>query len=279
MVLIKQWLKEPLVHFMLLGMLIFVVYQWRQPELESSPIVVTTDTVEQLANQYRKTWLQEPSKALLEQAVNNHVATQLYAEQAFAMDMHKDDSVVARRMRMKMELLEGLFVAEPTRDEVEEYFKENLNSYIQNRKMSFEHRYFNSPRQSQEWQDMLQQLARGVTVTSDPSMYQDEYDEIQVSRLVRGFGSAFVAFLSDQPLGEWAGPFRSPSGWHIVRLNRLEDPIPPKLDTIFDQVAEDTLRAKREAAKQDALEKLLANHSITIEWPTQYQPSTEMSHE
>lgn len=265
--MIKRIVKEPLLHFLLLGALIFVVYQWRQEENTASVIRVDSATVTTLANQYRKTWLMEPTREALQTAIDNHVANQLYADQAFALGMHLDDPVVARRMRMKMELLSELDIAPPSEDDIGAYFDQHRDKYKQGGRHSFQHRFLDRLASPERRREMEAALSHGNGVRSDASLFADQYDNASDHQISRAFGTGFLDQLYRLPLDQWVGPLESPLGWHFVNISqRLEPPL-PMLEQVREAVVRDALQAKREQAKRDQFQQLINNNKVIIEWP------------
>ena len=263
----KRLLKEPLLHFLLLGALIFAVYQWRQGPSDESTLVVSAATVEQLANQYRKTWLKEPDRATLQQAIDNYIANQLFAERGFAMDMHKDDPVVARRMRMKLEMLNDVSVEPASEKEVSAYFEDNAQAYAFGARYSLEQRFFSKGMSTEELNKVLTALQNGRAVASQPSLFNDRYEDASEQQLARAFGTAFVDEIVALPLGSWQGPMASPLGWHFIKLTQRIEASPPLLDTIYSQVQRDANEAKRARAREQFQQQLINSRRVVIEWP------------
>ncbi len=267
----KRLLKEPLLHFLFLGALIFAVYQWRQGATDEGALVVSAATVEQLASQYRKTWLKEPDRATLQQAVDNHIANLLFAESGFAMAMHKDDPVVARRMRMKVEMLNDLLIDPTTEQEVSAYFKENIQAYTGGGRYSLEQRFFSKSVPEIELAEVLNALQNGDDVASQPSLFNDSYVDASEQQLARAFGSAFAEQILALSLGTWQGPMASPLGWHFIKLTQRVEASPPSLETIYNQVQRDATDAKRAMARKQFQQQLIDSRHVVIEWPETLQ--------
>lgn len=265
--MINKIIKEPLVHFLLLGWLIFVVYQWRQGPEMGDTVEVSAQTVTTLANQYRKTWMREPTRQELQQAVDHFVANQLFAERAFELGMHYDDPVVARRMRMKMELLNELTVMPPSEQEVAEYFTASAEKYSRGASYTFEHRFFSEDSGEEALSAAGVALSRGEDVSGSPSLFAGSYEQASDIQVARAFGSEFVEQLQALGLNQWQGPLPSPLGWHFVRLSERRQLPAPVLTDIYDQVVRDVLNERRENTRQEQLQALISEKSIKVDWP------------
>jgi hypothetical protein len=111
------WLREPLLHFSALGAVLFVLFAWigtsgEQPE----EIVVSEATIEGLAHGFQGVWDRAPTKAELDDLIAEYTREEIYYRAAVAAGLDRDDSIVRRRLRQKMEFLaaEPLARTEPT---------------------------------------------------------------------------------------------------------------------------------------------------------------------
>ena len=125
-------LREPLFHFLLIGALLFVVFGLRQgPATESADrIVVDAGQIEQLAAQFRRTWMRPPTAQELEGLVESQIRDEVYYREALALGLDKDDPVMRRRMRQKLEFIfEDLTAETPTEEQLATYLAENADYF------------------------------------------------------------------------------------------------------------------------------------------------------
>lgn len=264
--MLSKILKDPLLHFLIIGGLIFQVYQWRNIN-DEDVFVVSRDTVAQLQQQYEKTWLRSPSQEQLQLLINNYVLDELYAKHAFALDMHLGDQVVNRRMRVKLALLNELLVEPPTENEVSNYYLKNPERYKQRIKYSFEQRFFDQQMSMTDLADRMRALNNGESVVSHTTMLLDSYEELTLRHIQRDFGGEFAEWVSSLDIGNWQGPFKSPLGWHFVKLTNISEAPTMPLNEIYDLVEADTKQAKLQALRDDFEKQLLEAQEIRVEWP------------
>ena len=122
----KLW-REPLVHFLVIGAGLFLAFGLTRDERDDATnrIVVDAAQVEQLAAQFRRTWLRPPTEQELAGLIESHVRDEVYYREALVMGLDQNDPQVRRRMRLKLEfLLEDLSAEEPPDDET-------LHAYLQ----------------------------------------------------------------------------------------------------------------------------------------------------
>ena len=98
--------REPLLHFLLIGLLLFLVYgRVAPPSDDGNRITVTQADIAALARQFQATWSRPPTPAELDGLVDNHVRDEILFREGTALGLLKDDTVIKRRVRQKLEVL------------------------------------------------------------------------------------------------------------------------------------------------------------------------------
>ena len=123
--MLKKLLREPLVHFLALALLIFIAYGAlnRKRPRSLAEIVVTQARIEQIAGIFARTWQRPPSLSELKGLIDDYVKDEVYSREALDLGLDKDDTVIRRRLRQKMEFLSDAEIEalDPTEAELEEY--------------------------------------------------------------------------------------------------------------------------------------------------------------
>jgi peptidyl-prolyl cis-trans isomerase C len=155
----KRLLREPLVHFLLLGAILFGVYAYMERGRggvdQSKQIRLTLDDLSQLVLVFQSQWRRDPApeefRALVEEKVREEV---LYRE-ALALGLDKNDTIVMRRMAQKMQFLaEDVAAArEPTPAEIGTWFEANRDRVALPPRVSFRHLYFSPDRRGMRARD------------------------------------------------------------------------------------------------------------------------------
>ena len=68
-------------------------------------IVVTRGQIEHLAAASTQTWQRPPTDAELKGLIDDRVRDEVYCREAMALGLDKDDTVIRRRLRQKMEFV------------------------------------------------------------------------------------------------------------------------------------------------------------------------------
>src|SRR5580693_10753985 len=100
-------LREPLLHFILLGAAICAVYGFVTSHRTDKPgeIVVTQGTLENIITGFTRTWQRPPTEDELRGLVRDYIREEAAYREALAMGLDRDDTIVRRRLRQKLEFL------------------------------------------------------------------------------------------------------------------------------------------------------------------------------
>jgi hypothetical protein len=123
---IKRWLREPLVHFLLLGALLFLVSSWKSgPSARTGRIVVTRARQGELRSAFQRTWERPPSEAELQVLIEEDVRDEVSVREAVAAGLDLTDPIIRRRLRRKLELSaeESVAAVSPTEEDLRIYVK------------------------------------------------------------------------------------------------------------------------------------------------------------
>src|SRR5262245_2078098 len=109
----RRLLREPLLHFLLLGAALFAAYavlqRGRGADEASRRIELTQDDLRQLDLYFESQWRRPPTPQELEGLVEQKVQEEILYREALGLGLDQDDTIVKRRMAQKMQ-----FIAEGT---------------------------------------------------------------------------------------------------------------------------------------------------------------------
>ena len=197
----KNIFREPLLHFLLIGFALFLVYHYASDPAEDNMdrIVVTAGQVEQMKAKFTQTWMRPPGKKEIEGLIESYVRDEVYYREALAMGLDRDDQSVRQRMRLKLEyLLEDLSdLSEPDDDTLAAYMQEHQDSFRLEAQVSFQQVYLNPDKRQDIEVDaatILSQLKQGAPPESlsDLTMVQGEFKLARESNIERQFGEPFA---------------------------------------------------------------------------------------
>ncbi|WP_348647198.1 peptidylprolyl isomerase [Rhizobium leguminosarum] len=278
-ILLKRVLMEPLVHFMALALLIFAGYGLLGPDTDDKPdtIVVTAPKIEQMATVFTKTWQRPPTAEELKGLIDDHVKEEILVRQALELGLDRDDTVVRRRLRQKMEFLNAADAETLTATdaELDAYLKANAATFEIDPMLAFQQVFLNPQRRddtiAQDAASVLEALltnpATDRALFGDPTLLPPDLPLSSKTSIGQTFGAEFVEELDKAPLGQWTGPVASGYGLHLIRVSdRLPGRV-PALDVVRDVVAREWTNAKRKELEDQRFAELLKRYVVSIESP------------
>lgn len=267
-------LREPLLHFLLIGAALFLFFQWKDvgPRRGQQQIVVAADRVALLAAAYEKAWGRPPTDADVKGLVEDWVREEVAVREATAAGLDRDDTVIRRRLRQKFELMveEQDGRADPTDTELEAYLKANSERFVRPATVSFEQILLSS-QASDDIERLAANARRALERGADPaslgqhSMLPSRLESTRLDLVGREFGADFAATIGQLQAGKWSAPIRSPFGMHIVRVTHFEPAGTPELADVRAAVERDWEDARRRDARAATYRKLLEGYEVVIE--------------
>lgn len=268
----KLW-REPLLHFLLIGAALFVVYGLTRDVASEAPnrILVTSSQVEQLKANFKRTWMRSPTQGELDALVENFVREEVFYREALTMGLDQDDPLVKRRMRMKLEMmLEDLSVQEVTDEALEAYLKDHPERFRREEQIAFRQVYLNPDKRQDLEGDAKSLLANlngdaSVHALGDATMLPADFALSTRSNIAATFGERFAEGVMTLAPGDWTGPVYSAYGAHLVQISERIAARQPDLAEIREQVKREYLVQLRNQQKALAYRKLRQNYDVTIE--------------
>jgi peptidyl-prolyl cis-trans isomerase C len=281
--MIGRWLREPLLHFLLLGVALFAVngYVHRgSVGVESSKeIALTLDDLRQLDIYFESQWRRQPTPEEFGRLVENKVQEEVLYREALAMGLDKDDTIVRRRMAQKMQFLaEDVAAAhEPTTAELKTWYEKNSEKFALPSRATFRHLYFSFDRRGQRaHDDAVEALAKVAgqpedsklaASLADPFMFQDYYGDRASAELAKEFGPTFAQGLFQLKPGSWQGPIESGYGWHLVWIESITPGRIPAFEEVEPDVKTAWLADQKEQAWRKAYEAMRAKYTVLLPAP------------
>jgi hypothetical protein len=269
----KLW-REPLLHFLLIGAALFLYYDIVGEGYSEAPakrIHVTSGQVTQLAANFERSRMRQPTQDELDAMVESHVREEIFYREAMAMGLDQNDPMVRRRMRMKLEfMLEDLSGQDASDDALSEFLKQNPDRFREEAKVSLRQVYIDPDRRPDLENDAMQLLEMlnnggNPEALGDRTLVPRTYQLASQSIIARDFGIDFAREVVSLPTSDWSGPLYSPFGAHLVKLDARIDARLPELTEIRAEVLREYLAKKREQQKDLAYAKLREGYEVTVE--------------
>lgn len=280
MPLLKRLLREPLVQFLLLGGLLFGYFEWRGGAggPGSTRIVVTPGLIQHLSSGFARTWQRPPTDAELKGLVDEYVKEEIAAREAVGMGLDRDDTIIRRRLRQKLEfLVEDAAEQAPLGDaELQAWLDRHPEAFRGEPRIAFRQVFLSPQRRRASLQADAEALlarlrAAGADAATDrlgdASMLPAEQALEPLREAARSFGEAFASELLKLEPGQWTGPVESPYGLHLVLVRERAPASAPTLSQIRPQVEREALAERRQRELDALYERLLEKYTVRIEVP------------
>jgi hypothetical protein len=270
----KALSREPLVHFLLIGAVLFTVFELRQEEGSAAPnrILVDTGQVEQLVARFKRTRLRPPTDIELAALIEGHIREEVYYRQALDMGLDQDDAVMRQRMRQKLEfLLEDLSdQSAPGDEQLIQFMQRHPEKFREEPRLSFTQVFLNPDKHQDLAADAMRLLTRlnngaPPETEGDRTLLGQEYLLATQHEITRVFGDSFAQQMVLLEPGGWTGPIYSAYGGHLVRVSAKQEERFPELAEIRNQVERDYMAERRQELKDITYRKLREGYEIIIE--------------
>ena len=263
---LPNWTREPLVHFVALGAIVYVALTWggSPPDPSSRVIKVGASEREKIAESFGLSMGRSPTDAELDRAVDAYVREEVLYREALRLGLDESDAIVRRRLVSKMDLSASLAAetAQPSDAVLRAYLEEHAERYSGQAsgraRISLDQLLFGDESAARR------ALERGAP-RGNPTSLPTRMNDSTMRDVEARFGSDFAAGVGElEPAEQWQGPIRSGFGWHLVRL-RARDLTAPDFDAMRTVLANDWRSEQIKRRKQRAYETLASAYRIDID--------------
>jgi hypothetical protein len=267
----RRVVREPLLHFLLLGLGLFLWFGRVAPDDDGARrIVVTQPQVDLLAAQFAATWNRPATPEELRGLVDAYIRDEILYREGKALGLDLDDAVVKRRVRQKLDVIfeESLAQNPPTEADLAAYLRDNPEAFRRPPVISFEQLYFGSGPDSEASAAAASKALGGGADPAgfgQPTLLPARMDDTPLDLVAREFGEQFAAKIAKLPPGEWSAPVTSGFGVHLVRVNSLQPAELPPLAEVREVVAREWENARRQRAHDEALARLRQEYKVEVQ--------------
>jgi len=277
----RKLLREPLLHFMLLGLGLFLLHGWMAGPAGGSgrSIVITQGRIEQLAAGFARMHQRAPAASELEALIDDAIREEIFYREAKALGLDQEDTIVRRRLRQKLEFVseDVVPVPEPTDGQLRGYLQAHPEKFRSEASYSLSQVYLNPQRHGERlavhMQSLLAELQRVGAVADasklgDALLLEHRFQNVTASELARLFGVEFETALRALPTTEWHGPVPSGYGVHLVFVDKRDDGRAVALEYVRDEVRREWIHDQRQQANERFYADLRERYEVTVERPT-----------
>lgn len=270
--MLKRFLSEPLVHFLLIGVGLFFAYGLMndaEEQANGNVITVSEQDVERLRQSFEGVWRRLPNDQELAGLVDDYVLEEVLVREATALGLDQDDTVIRRRLRQKMDFLVGAAgsALQPDDGELEEFYAETIADFTAPSRVSFMQVFLGEAPSEADVTTTLDALNNGADPAGvgQRSLLPPGIPATPEQGVDGQYGRGVFAQVVELPQGVWAGPVTSGYGKHLVSVLEVTEPQAPDLENIREEVVA-AWRA-REVERLSELQYEALRDRYTIELP------------
>jgi hypothetical protein len=276
----KRLLREPLLHFLLIGAGLFLLYNALNRGQSDAPrdIVISEARVEALAENFATVWMRPPTAVEIKGLVDDYIAEEIYYREAIAMGLDQDDTVIRRRLRQKMEFISeaAADAVEPTDAQLQAYLEGHPDKFAMPALLTFQQVFLSSERRGDraraDAEKLLAELQAGrgpadPAQAGDPTLLPAAMEQAAPQLIANTFGQEFAAQLDEAPAGQWYGPIQSGFGLHLVKVDERVAGKAPTLDEVRPTVLREWQSEERRRQNAALLDALRRKYTVRVEGP------------
>lgn len=274
----RRFLKEPLVHFLLLGALLFILYSFLNKEGESAEdytIHIAQSDIQRLTKAYEKNWSTPPDSATLQSLIQEEINTEILYREALRMNLDHNDEIIRRRLKQKYEFLVKDLVSleQPSAATLQTFYQEHPQLYQQAKTLNFSQIYFNPDKRTNP-QAAAQSFYEQVKNQPEPSAIKALGDNFHLQTYFaqkdkdavrQAFGKQFADALFEASEEGWRPPIASGYGQHVVWIHQVTAATLIPYEQVKEKVFLDWQQQQQVFYNERLQENLLRKYEVVVE--------------
>jgi peptidyl-prolyl cis-trans isomerase C len=273
---IRRFFSEPLIQFIILGGLLFLLvsYLQQKKDIEAREITISREQVNQIILNYKIQIGNLPSKRELDALIDGYIKEEISYREAKKLGLDHDDEIIRRRLSQKFDFLQTdlVEIKEPTEEDLLLFYNNHKKLFQKDATVTFSHIYFSADNSTAALAKeraiiVLKQLQNHEIPNphekGDSFPLQYDYVNQSIVDVEQNFGNKpIVDTLFKGALKKWLGPVQSGYGWHLVFiLSRGSTGIMP-YKLIKEQVKLNYLDSVKATQNKIAYDKLAKKYLI-----------------
>ena len=231
--------REPLIHFLVIGAAIFVLYGFmgqQENEEQERAITITAGEIGWLTDSWQKRWNRPPTAEERDGLIKQYLREMILYREAVAMGLDRDDTVIRRRLAQKLEFLaQDLIRPKPPEEgELRTYFESHVDRYQPPDLITMTHVFLDPDKRGAATLGDAEVIKAALMAQPDPTagagehgdglVLQNYYPDQTQTDTQKLFGSGFAESLIKLSPQQWHGPVLSGYGVHLVYVHSISDP-------------------------------------------------------
>lgn len=271
----KKILKEPFLHFILIGVGLFVLYGLVNKKTDSKDTILINDfDISNIIASWEMQWKRLPTEKELQNLVNLNIKQEIFYQEALKMNLDHNDEIIKRRLAQKMQFLSNDIAStlEPTDKDLQEYLDENIEKYLTPYSYSLYQITLSPDHREDHLRDATEVLKQYPNASfeemksnGDNLPFSYEFKDINADELALQLGSQFPEALVSQEINKWVGPIPSGFGYHVIYITEKTEPKKPSLEEVRKGVTRDFEYDFQKELDESIYQELKKQYDIQID--------------
>jgi hypothetical protein len=264
---LQVWAREPLLHFVVLGGLLFALDSLIVARTDDPTTIVVGSDVDNEAKQVFESSRgrlpgAEELRALRQVWLDNEV---LYRE-GLALGLDKGDTAIRERVIFKMLSIVDAGTKLPTYDDqvLREWFEKNRDKYDEPARYDFQEAVLVGDPSETAVRAFASALNAGTAPDAEAGLRV--FKHRPHGNLVHSYGAEFAAEFSALSPGEWRA-LQTRDGWRAMRLEAMTPSIPADFERVRGVVLQDWTDGTLAEQRSAAVRSIATKYTIEVESP------------
>lgn len=272
----KKFINEPLLHFALIGVALFLLYGLFNAESDTeNQILIDDSDVSEIVTKFQMQWNRPPTADELSGLMGEMIQQEVFYQEALRLSLDHNDEIIKRRLSQKMKFLSNDLadMVEPTDTELQAFLSSNAEKFQTPAYYDFYQIYISPDKHEDpiERAHFILSHSSGKSPDemenmSDPIALKYYYENITDFNLRRQLGTEFLMSMSQIEIGKWSGPINSGFGSHLIYLVDVIPPATPDLSEVRNEVLTELNYVRQAELKESIFKELLSQYQLVFDF-------------
>ena len=268
----KKLIKEPLFHFLLLGLGLFLIYGVVSKNQDNEETIIINDyDINNITASWEMQWKRLPTDEELKSLIQQNIKQEIFYQEALKMNLDHNDEIIKRRLSQKMQFLASDIATlnEPTKEELKAYYNKNIANYMSPYTYTMYQIIFSPDHRLDPKKDAINELEKAMGQSpekaegkGDSMPFPFQYRAVDATELNRELGMEFTQSLEKLETKNWKGPVKSGFGYHLVFLVEKLEPQPIAFESVRTEVLRDLEYDNQKNLQQEIFDQYRTNYHI-----------------
>lgn len=260
-----RWLREPLLHFLLLGGLLFAIdYLHSDDKQNPNTIIVSADFDDEADKFFKSERGREPSLEEMSAMQKVWLENELLYREGIALQLDKGDETIRDRIIFKALNIIEANLKLPAYDDnlLKDWFEKHHAKYDEPVRFNFEEAVLAGENNEQAVREFVKELNKGASGDSQAGLRV--FKNRPYSNVEQSYGAGFVKELQTMHSGEWRA-LKTENEWRAIRVDELTEAKPASYENLRSVVLQDWTDAKMAELRSAAIQNLAKKYKIVVE--------------